>query len=125
MDLIYRRDTQDEREKKKKYDKNRKRALYFNFRVSATEKELINKRIALSGLPKAKFFIESCLYQRILVRGNVKTYEEIRDEMERIKDILLSEDKKDKLDDVDLASLQYILELLSSVFKEKKKEEQF
>lgn len=125
MDLIYRRDTQDEREKKKKYDKNRKRALYFNFRVSATEKELINKRIALSGLPKAKFFIESCLYQRILVRGNIKTYEEIRDEMERIKDILLSEDKKDKLDDVDLASLQYILELLSSVFKEKKKEEQF
>ena len=125
MDLIYRRDTQDERERKKKYDKNRKRALYFNFRVSATEKELINKRIALSGLPKAKFFIESCLYQRILVRGNVKTYEEIRDEMERIKDILLSEDKKDKLDDVDLASLQYILELLSSVFKEKKKEEQF
>lgn len=125
MDLIYRRDTQDERERKKKYDKNRKRALYFNFRVSATEKELINKRIALSGLPKAKFFIESCLYQRILVRGNIKTYEEIRDEMERIKDILLSEDKKDKLDDVDLASLQYILELLSSVFKEKKKEEQF
>lgn len=125
MDLIYRRDTQDEREKKKKYDKNRKRALYFNFRVSATEKELINKRIALSGLPKAKFFIESCLYQRILVRGNIKTYEEIRDEMERIKDILLSEDKKDKLDDVDLASLQYILELLNSVFKEKKKEEQF
>ena len=125
MDLIYRRDTQDERERKKKYDKNRKRALYFNFRVSATEKELINKRIALSGLPKAKFFIESCLYQRILVRGNVKTYEEIRDEMERIKDILLSEDKKDKLDDVDLASFQYILELLSSVFKEKKKEEQF
>ena len=117
MDLIYRRDTQDERERKKKYDKNRKRALYFNFRVSATEKELINKRIALSGLPKAKFFIESCLYQRILVRGNIKTYEEIRDEMERIKDILLSEDKKDKLDDVDLASLQYILELLSSVFK--------
>ena len=125
MDLIYRRDTQDERERKKKYDKNRKRALYFNFRVSAIEKELINKRIALSGLPKAKFFIESCLYQRILVRGNIKTYEEIRDEMERIKDILLSEDKKDKLDDVDLASLQYILELLSSVFKEKKKEEQF
>ena len=125
MDLIYRRGTQDERERKKKYDKNRKRALYFNFRVSATEKELINKRIALSGLPKAKFFIESCLYQRILVRGNIKTYEEIRDEMERIKDILLSEDKKDKLDDVDLASLQYILELLSSVFKEKKKEEQF
>ena len=125
MDLIYRRDTQDERERKKKYDKNRKRALYFNFRVSATEKELINKRIALSGLPKAKFFIESCLYQRILVRGNIKTYEEIRDEMERIKDILLSEDKKDKLDDVDLASLQYILELLNSVFKEKKKEEQF
>ncbi|WP_026835288.1 plasmid mobilization protein [Eubacterium xylanophilum] len=125
MDLIYRRDTQDERERKKKYDKNRKRALYFNFRVSATEKELINKRIALSGLPKAKFFIESCLYQRILVRGNIKTYEEIRDEMERIKDILLSEDKKDKLDDVDLASLQYILELLSSVFKDKKKEEQF
>lgn len=123
--MIYRRDTQDEREKKKKYDKNRKRALYFNFRVSATEKELINKRIALSGLPKAKFFIESCLYQRILVRGNIKTYEEIRDEMERIKDILLSEDKKDKLDDVDLASLQYILELLNSVFKEKKKEEQF
>ena len=105
MDLIYRRGTQDERERKKKYDKNRKRALYFNFRVSATEKELINKRIALSGLPKAKFFIESCLYQRILVRGNIKTYEEIRDEMERIKDILLSEDKKDKLDDVDLAYL--------------------
>ena len=116
MDRIYRRATQDLRVAKKKNDKNRKRNIIMNFRVSPVEKEIINKRIALTGMPKAEFFIESCMYQTILVRGNVRTFEEIRYEMERIALILLDKDNSVKLSEVDAESIRYILELLKSVF---------
>ena len=70
MDKIYRRATQlSDTPKKKKNEKNRVRNIIMNFRVSPQEKELIDARIALSGLPRAEYFISSCLYQSILVKG--------------------------------------------------------
>lgn len=51
---------------KKKNEKNRKRSVIVNFRVTPEEKQLIDERIALSGLPRAEFFIQSCMYQKVI-----------------------------------------------------------
>ena len=85
MDRIYRRSTQsDGKPKMKKNEKNRKRSLIMNFRVSPEEKELIEKRIELSGLSRTQFFLQSCMYQKILVKGNIKTFDKIRAEMDEL-----------------------------------------
>ena len=53
MDKIYRRETQlGGTPKKKKNEKNRKRNVIMNFRVSPAEKEAIDARIAMTGLSK-------------------------------------------------------------------------
>ena len=60
--------------RKPKDEKARKRNTIINFRVTPEEKRRIEARIAMTGLNKAEFFIESCLYQTVLVKGNVRKY---------------------------------------------------
>ena len=74
---IYTRETQSKGTvKKPKDEKARKRNTIINFRVSPEEKARIDARIAMTGLNKAEFFIESCLYQTVLVKGNIRTFRE-------------------------------------------------
>lgn len=117
MDKIYRRNTQsDGKEIRKKKDEHaRLRNNIMNFRVTPRERELIEKRIRLSGLPKAEFFIESCLYQTILVRGNVKALDRIRESVQEI-DRKLREDDLSSLDEGDMVELRTILELLDNIY---------
>ena len=119
MDKIYRRSTQlGDTPKKKKNEKNRKRNTIMNFRVSPQEKELIEARIKLLGMPKAEFFIESCLYQKVLVKGNIRTFTEIKNQVKEIADVV---NKNPNLEDLDLTqteSLRTILEILKQVFEE-------
>ena len=102
--------------KKKKNEHNRIRNTLQNFRVSPKESELINARIATTGMTKSDFFIESCLYQKILVKGNVRTFGAIR------RTVLDLSEKIDKnpdltaLDPVDAERLKTILEILEYLF---------
>ncbi|MCI2049497.1 MAG: hypothetical protein LKJ76_07240 [Lachnospiraceae bacterium] len=119
MDKIYRRSTQLGNTPKKKKDEHaRKRNTIMNFRVSPKEKELIEKRCKLSGLPKAEFFLESCLYQTIFVRENSRTFEAIRDELKIIDDRLAGIDKADDLDPWIVESLKTITQILDSFFRQ-------
>ena len=102
--------------KKPKDEKARKRNTIVNFRVSPDEKERIDARIAMTGMDKAEFFIESCLYQAILVRGNIRTFREIEREM---KELAMQIDKIVKLEDMNPGqqeSLRVILEILEKLF---------
>ncbi len=79
MAKIFRRDTLVSGVRPKpKVKENRKRDVIVNFRVTQEEKQLLDDRIALSGLSKAEYFIQSCLYQKIVTYGNVRTFDEIR-----------------------------------------------
>ena len=112
-----------------------------NFRVSETERALIEKRIALSGMTKAEFFIQSCLYQAILVRsgmtkaeffiqsclyqailvrGNIRTFDKIRERLSAIEIKLSDMEKNPELSKDDLLELRTILEMLSFVYKRKR-----
>ena len=117
MDKIYRRVTQSGgKPKKKKNEKNRVRNAIINFHVSPTEKELIETRVALSGLSKADFFIESCMYQAILVKGNIKSFNEIKKRMTDIAAAINDNPDISNLSPELMESFRMILEILDSFF---------
>ncbi len=117
MDKIYRRATQrGGTEKKPKNEKNRRRNVIMNFRVSQTEKELIEKRLELSGLPKAEFFIQSCMYHAILVKGNIKTFDAIKMQIKKLNETLDKEVSLEKWEAEDRESLRMILEMLNKIY---------
>ena len=103
---------------KKKNEKNRKRSVIVNFRVTPEEKQLIDERIALSGLPRAEFFIQSCMQQKVITFGNVKTFDAIRKKLLVIDEHLQAVQKSEELDLEILESLRMILEMFAGLERE-------
>lgn len=103
---------------KKKNEKNRKRSVIVNYRVTPEEKQLIDERIALSGLPRAEFFIQSCMYQKVITFGNVKTFDAIRKKLLVIDEHLQAVEKSEELDLEILESLRMILEMFAGLERE-------
>ena len=79
--------------------------------MTQKEKDLIEARIAMTGLKKATFFIESCLYQKILVKGNIRSFSAIRD---TLRDLSEKIDKNPDL--TSLERLRTILEIVDRLF---------
>lgn len=100
---------------KKKNEKNRKRSVIVNFRVTPEEKQLIDERIALSGLPRAEFFIQSCMYQKVITFGNVKTFDGIKKKLLVIDEHLQAVEKSEELDLKILESIRMILEMFAGL----------
>lgn len=112
MGKIYRRETlKTSTTPKKKDEKRRKRNVIMNFRVSPEEKERIEERIALSGLMKSEYFISSCLDNKVMAYGNVRTFEKIKQSLIDIEEHLSKIERTDELDSVVMEQLLMILEL--------------
>ena len=119
MAKIYRRDNLVSGVRpKKKNEKNRKRSVIMNFRVTPEEKQLIDERIALSGLARAEFFINSCMHQKIVTFGNVKTFGEMKRKLAGIDRHLQQIEKSEELDIEVLESLRMVLEMLDGLERE-------
>ena len=86
-----------------------------NFQVTPEEKQLIDERIALSGLPRAEFFIQSCMYQKVITFGNVKTFDGIKKKLLVIDEHLQAVEKSEELDLKILESLRMILEMFAGL----------
>ena len=82
-----------------------------------SNKELIETRIKLTGMLKSKFFIQSCLYQTILVKGNIKTFTEIKKQMEQISKQINKNPNLEELEPEQVESLRIILEILNTLFR--------
>lgn len=119
MAKIYRRDNLISGvQPKKKNEKNRKRSVILNFRVTPEEKQLIDGRIALSGLARAEFFINSCMHQKIVTFGNVRTFDEIKKKLAGIDRHLQQIEKSEELDIEVLESLRMVLEMFDGLERE-------
>ena len=122
-DKIYRRTTQSSHTLKSNDGKKaRKRNVILNFRVTEQEKNLIEKRIELSGLKKSDYFIESCLYQKILVKVNIRTSDKMKEQLARIADALKDSEEEDfsgVLSGEDVIALKTILEMLTKTAQKK------
>lgn len=117
MGKIFRRPTQSEgKAKRKRNEKNRTRNINVNFRVSPVEKELLDARIAVCGLTKSEFFIQSCLYQTILVKGNIRAFSEINKKLAEIAEKIDSNLSIEDLDPEQVESLKTILEILYKMY---------
>ena len=101
---------------KKKNEKKRKRSVIVNFRVTPEEKQLIDERIVLSGLARAEFFINSCMHQKIVTFGNVRTFGERK--LAGIDRYLQQIEKSEELDLEVLESLRMVLEMLGGLERE-------
>lgn len=78
-------------------DKNRKRNKVVAFRVTPQEYKTLEARIAVSGLKKNKYYIDSCLYGRIVVVGSRQNIDRLIDtinEMELMLKVLADEIKQ-------------------------------
>lgn len=62
-------------------NKNRWRNITVGFRVSPEENELINRAVALSGLPKQEYCYRRCLNQEVVVQGNPRVYKALHKEL--------------------------------------------
>jgi len=117
QDKIFRRNTQlGGTPKKKKNEKNRKRNVIMNFRVSPEEKQAIESRIRMSGLSKSHYFIMSCMYQHILVKGNIRTFDEIFATMKTIYNKLDINANVGSLSSDDIESIRIISEILEKIY---------
>lgn len=96
----------------KKKEKNRKRPNTIAFRMSDEEKRLFEDRVAMSGLLKQDFIIQSLLFSEVQFLGSniaIKKIEERLNEIEmNIKGVL----KKNELDSVLMEELTTIIELM-------------
>ena len=106
-------------EKKKNDEHARVRNQILNFRTSPEERKKIEDRIALSGLTKSEFLIQSCMNQKIVVHGNVKVFAEINKQLSVIMEHITSTDFPNNLDDEILWNLRTIMELSAGLNVEK------
>lgn len=89
---------------KNRDEHNRWRNITVGFRVSPEENELINRAVALSGLPKQEYCYRRCLNRDVLVQGNPRVYKALKIELdlvlEELKRINDSSEVTDELLDI-------------------------
>ena len=78
---------------------------------------MIEARISATGMEKADFFIQSCLYQTILVRGNIRSFTEIRNRIEELAKTIHRNSRLEEMDPAQAETLKTILEILDRRFE--------
>ena len=103
---------------KKKDEHARRRNVIINNRVTPEDRDIIYKRIELSGLTIQDYITECCKYSRVTAVGNGKTFDAIRREMKVIDEHICQVQRADELDLQVLESLRAILEILNGFYEE-------
>ncbi len=66
---------------KNRDEHNRWRNITVGFRVSTEENELLNKAVALSGLPKQEYCYRKCMNRDVIVQGNPRVFKALRNQL--------------------------------------------
>ena len=96
---------------KNRDNKNRWRNITVGFRVSPEENELINKAVALSGLPKQEYCYRRCLNQDVAVQGNPRVYKALKLELDSVLTELKRIEAGNSVDE----ELMNVIELISII----------
>ena len=122
MSRIYQRNNLVKGVVPKKNDEHaRKRNIIMNNRVTSEDKDIIYKRIELSGLSIQDYITECCKYSKVTTVGNIKSFDAIRKEMKVIDEHLCQIQRTDELDFRILESLRAIVEILNGIYGEEEK----
>ena len=84
---------------------------YGRVSVSPEENELINKAVALSGLPKQEYCYRRCLNQDVVVQGNPRVYKALKLELDSVLTELKRIEAGNSVDE----ELMNVIELISII----------
>ena len=94
---------------------NRFRSITVGFRVSPEENELINKAVALSGLPKQEYCYRRCMKQDVVVQGNPRVYKALKMELANVLEQLKRIEAGNGIDDELLDVIRMIAVILDGM----------
>lgn len=104
---------------KNRDNKNRWRNITVGFRVSPEENDLINKAVALSGLPKQEYCYRRCLNQDVVVQGgSPRVYKALRSQLAAVQEELKRIEAGREVDDELLELIRMIAVILDGMKEE-------
>lgn len=100
---------------KNRDEHNRWRNITVGFRVSPEENELINKAVALSGLPKQEYCYRRCLNRDVVVQGNPRVYKALKIELDLVLEELKRINDSSEVTDELLDTIELIAAILDGL----------
>ena len=95
-------------------NKGRLRSRVVGFRMSEEESEELNKKVALSGMNKQDYIIESLLKRKIRIVGGRKVIREVQMQLEAILEELQFLDDNTDIEEDIIVPLKTVLEVLTA-----------
>lgn len=103
---------------KNRDEHNRWRNITVGFRVSPEENELLNRAVALSGLPKQEYCYRKCMNRDIVVQGNPRVYKALKNELASVLQELQRIESGGGVNDESLNIIELIAEILGGLKEE-------
>ena len=100
---------------KNRDEHNRWRNITVGFRVSTEENELLNKAVALSGLPKQEYCYRKCMNRDVIVQGNPRVYKALKNELAAVLQELQRIESGSDVNDELLNIIELIAEILGGL----------
>lgn len=100
---------------KNRDEHNRWRNITVGFRVSPEENELLNRAVALSGLPKQEYCYQKCMNRDVIVQGNPRVYKALKNELAAVLQELQRIESGSDVNDELLNIIELIAEILGGL----------
>lgn len=103
---------------KNRDEHNRWRNITVGFRVSPEENELLNRAVALSGLPKQEYCYRRCMNRDVVVQGNPRVFKALRNQLADVHTELQRIEAGGKVNDELLDVIEMIADILGGLKEE-------
>ncbi len=100
---------------KNRDEHNRWRNITVGFRVSPEENELLNRAVALSGLPKQEYCYRRCMNKDVIVQGNPRVYKALKNELTSVFQELQRIEADGEVNDELLDLIEMIADILGGL----------
>ena len=100
---------------KNRDEHNRWRNITVGFRVSPEENKLLNRAVALSGLPKQEYCYRRCMNRDVIVHGNPRVYKALKNELAAVLQELQRIESGSDMDDELLNTIELIADILGGL----------
>ncbi|MGO5112457.1 plasmid mobilization protein [Oscillospiraceae bacterium LCP25S3_E10] len=103
---------------KNRDEHNRWRNHTVGFRVSPEENELLNRVVALSGLPKQEYCYRRCMNRDVVVQGNPRVFKALRNQLADVLTELQRIEAGGEINDELLDLIEMIADILGGLKEE-------
>lgn len=103
---------------KNRDEHNRWRNITVGFRVSPEENELLNRAVALSGLPKQEYCYRKCMNRDVVVQGNPRVFKALRNQLADVLTELQRIEAGGEVNDELLDVIEMIADILGGLKEE-------